>query len=150
MSLLNAEEEAELHARPIGAREWRNLTEEQIVRRIGILKKMHASIESDMLPWQRDLYAKMPVWGFYVDAHSEDAWLPRRVYGVCLGEGDEERVHNVTLLIMMNNNTLGGTPVTQLRRVERWSAEHIERMRCGMYTDIGLFEDPLGIMCFSK
>jgi hypothetical protein len=150
---LTAEEGAELHARPIGAPEWRNLTEQQLLLRIEIAKKMWLLVKQadpTLQAWHIELYERMPPWGFYVDAHSADCWPPRRIFGLCRSASEpfEQRVHNVTLMIAMNNATLGGTPVTELRRVERWSEAHIRQMCTGWYKCIGLFEDPLGFMVF--
>jgi hypothetical protein len=142
---LTPQEEAELAARPIGNPEWRNLTEEQISVRVEIGKKMQAHILSvdHTIPERfRSIYEKAPLWGFYEAA--ETGWPPRRAFGVCIGAGGEDRLHTVTLMASFNNRTIGGTPISSLHRVERWSPGVIEQMKCGLYRDTGLWEDPLG------
>jgi len=146
---LTPEEQAELQARPIGEPQWRGLTDAQIALRIEIGKKFQAyanSTDPTMAPRYRVIYDKCPMWGFYESAETADAWPPRRAYGVCIGEGGEERLHAATLMMAVNNKILDGIPVTALRRVDRWSPQTIQRMRCGMYRGIGIWEDPLGFV----
>jgi len=146
---LTPQEKAELEARPIGDSKWRDLTEEQLAIRVEIGKKIHARFMKDddnISARCRAIYEKMPMWGFYEDANSASGWPPRRSYGVCIGEEDEERLYTATLMPMFNNRTIGGTPTSSLRRVDRWSPEIIERMKTEhhMYQHVGLWEDPLG------
>jgi hypothetical protein len=147
--ILSPAELAELKARPIGVPEWRNLTEEQIALRVEIGKKIQADFiatSPTLEPRLRDIYERYPMWGFYESAESEDAWPPRRAYGVCFGEDDDERLYTVTLMSMINNRTIGGCPVESLVRVDRWSPQTIQRMKSPLYNGTGIWEDPLGFV----
>lgn len=137
-----AEEDAELKTRPIGG--LYSFTEEQLSLRVAIGKKMTAwfcAVDSTMSADVRKVYEDFPMWAFYVTKSSD---LPKRSYGVCFGEDKKPRLHTAACHIMFTNLTIGGTPVEDLVKVDRWSAEQLARIEFN--NDPAIFLDPLGFM----
>jgi hypothetical protein len=137
---LTEAEITELAERPV-IEELQDFTEEQLVRRVEIAKKyctFFSNADLTMSLWSRTLYDQYPIWGFYVDGT-----CMKRAYGVSHG-ANGDRVHTATCMFLMTNLTVGGTPVADLTRVNRWT--DAQKASACLNPTPGTFLDPLGFM----
>jgi hypothetical protein len=141
-------EHDEMQQRPPGDPQWRGFTEAQLAMRMSIGKKFAAftlQYDDSMTEQDRRGYERAPLWGFYLP-RGDDAWLPRRVYGQITVTGDDSqaRAHVVSGHPMWINRVLGGVPLNELVRVDRWPERTLQMLREGLIPNAGWFEDPLG------
>jgi hypothetical protein len=79
-------------------------------------------------------YRDYPPWHFYVSSHG----APKRVYGFLELEDGEVRAHTVTAMIGMVNDTICGTPLEDLVRVDAWDREAMVRIQLSGSADLFL------------
>lgn len=144
-ALLTPEERREIADRNVTT-EWRDYTEEQLQTRISIGRKAMEHMlchDPTVTNEARAIYAKCPMWGFYKSAGAGDRAL-YRVYGVSWSD-DEESVKAISAHFVCNNKVIGGVPVCDIMRVDRWTAEDLDFFREFVPTP-GIFVDPLGFV----
>lgn len=142
---LTSEEQLELSTRPISP-EWRDFTEDQIKTRVEIGKKFMEYIIKDditMEPWAKEIYTKMPMWGFYIDPKFR---VRRRVFGALKQSDSTPGVHAASAHFLWTNYVIGGVPINELERIDRWTEE--DKMFFKGNNCPGLFLDPLGFIQF--
>ena len=64
----------------------------------------------------RVLYEQYPMWGFYTDGT-----MMKRVYGMLKRADGSYAAQTATSMALMTNLTVGGTALSQLVRVDRWT-----------------------------
>lgn len=137
---LTEEEQIELKERPV-THEFVKFTESQLNLRKIIAKKFsdHIMSKLDIGENLKKIYTKTPIYKFY-----ESDGLPKRVYGVGILQDGTEIAHTGTAMLMLVNNTIGGTHIDELKEVENWNQEHLYLiMSCG---SPGIFTDPIGVI----
>lgn len=137
---LTNEEQKELSERPV-THDFVNFTESQLNLRKIIAKKFfeHAMSNLEIGDSLRKIYEKKPIYKFY-----ESDGLPKRAYGVGILQDGTEIVDTATAMLMLVNDTIGGTNMNELKEVDNWTKDHLSRiMSCG---SPGIFIDPIGFI----
>jgi len=93
------------------------------------------------------LYDSHPLHAFYTDAAGKAIW---RLYGVAVRDDGTPLGHTCRAMLLGNNKAVGGVPLGELVRCERWSAEQLAFLRSGMVPDAGIFLDPLGFALLAE
>ena len=143
------EHRVEMQERPISARA--TYTEEQFKVRqdIGkILTKL--TYENAVEQGQPNLakgYLTHPPYLFYTN---DTGTIKKRIYGMCMDESGDLRAHTVCAMTMINNVTLGGTPLSELVTQDKWTDEQYNHLTSGLITESGAFTDPLGFCIFAE
>lgn len=141
--MLTDAEREELKARPI-SEEWTEFTEEQLKVRVGIAEKycqFFLDNDHDASEEAKQQYRDWPMWCFYRDTSGGN---PKRSYGVCTYADGTAGLHTVSCHIAFTNDIIGGTPVSQLTKVDRWTADDLVSIQ--LNSSPGIFADPLGFM----
>lgn len=140
---LSPEQRKELADRPFGT-QFTDFTESQLNMRIEIGKifwNLMSEMDSSLTEEMKAIYEKYPLWAFYTD---EDEVVIKRSFGVGVYENGHPCLHTMTCMIMFTNETVGGTPVENVIRTDRWNADQLDRIK--LNNAPGMFCDPLGFL----
>ena len=141
--LLTIEEKNELKERPISI-SLNTLTPDQFEIRKDIAKKFcEFFLENDdtLTSKHKEIYNKYPMWKFYQTIDDE---IPKRSYGVASTKEGKDVLYTATAQIMMVNYTVGGTLCENLKVVDQWTENQIDKIN--LSENPGMFIDPLGFM----
>ena len=121
------------------------MQEEVFAKRLAIAEATctdSLAADVDLTADLRGIYEQFPMSGFYVRA-SDDA--PARSFGVAQDRAGTYRLHMVVATANGEKITRNGVPVTDVRRVERFTSDHLTRIR-RVAARPGWFADPLGFL----
>lgn len=139
---LTPEEKQEIAERPLqNPAIVYSFTPEQIKTRQEIGKFLTKKTYQDALQSNPNLapaYLTHPPYLFYSGR--------KRLFGILETEDGVMRAHTVKAMIMLNNQTVGGTPLSDLQASDRWSQEDYDFITSGLVPTPAVFTDPLGFM----
>ncbi len=141
-NVLSEQEVAEIKTRPVGLG-YVIYSEAQFQLRLSAAKKIWEGYVPSVPSQFVEAYATHPPWAFYTNA---DGNIPRRVHGVDLTM-DGVNMKVVSALFFMVNDVIGGVGMADLKRVDRWSDDHLMKILSG--PSPGAFTDPLGFVLFA-